>query len=328
MTSRERTRRAISLVALGAGVALLAWQVRETGIDDIARGFSAVGGGGAAAIKLLSWLRIGAAGPRSTGWTALIAGETPPGRAFAAVVAGDAAGNLTPLSMLVSEPAKAALLSWAVPSVGTAQALAALAAETFFFGVSVAVYAIFGAAALLLTYDIASPMRLAGLITLAAMAAFLAVATWMVVRQPTVAGALLSRVPIDVVRRFAARVRSFERTAYATTTHPGARIGLVTAAAFFFHVLSFAEMWLTLWLVTGQSLIVAAFILDGVGRLTNVIFKMIPLQIGVLQVGSELVAVAIGLAPGMGVLVSLIRTARMLVWTGIGLVILGRHSIK
>jgi hypothetical protein len=52
-----------------------------------------------------------------------------------------------------------------------------------------------------------------------------------------------------------------------------------------FHVLSFLEMWLTLWLVTGQSLPVAAFILDTVGRLTNAFFKVIPLQLGVLQVG-------------------------------------------
>jgi hypothetical protein len=318
-------RRALSAVAFIAGALLLSWQVRRTGVAQIARGFSAVGWLGAAAILLLSWLRFVA---RSTGWTALIAADTPPGRALAAVMAGDAAGNLTPLSMLVSEPAKAAVLGWAVPSVGPAAALAALAAETFFFGISVAIYVILGSAALLFEYDIDPALRLTGLITLAGMTACLAIAAWISLHKPTVAGALLSRVPLPVFRVLSDRVRAFERTAYATTSHPGARIGVVVAAATFFHVLSFLEMWLTLWLVTGQSLIVAAFVLDTVGRLTNAVFKMVPLQLGILQVGSELVARAIGLAPGIGVLVSLIRTARVLVWTAVGLVILGRHGTR
>ena len=318
-------RRVVSLLALVAGAILLAWQIQRTGVDDIARGFRAVGGWGAVAILFLSWLRMVA---RSTGWTALLSADTPPGRAMAAVIAGDAAGNLTPLSMLVSEPAKAAVLGWAVPTVSTSAALAALAAETFFYGVSVAIYSLLGAAALLYAYDIDPAIRTAGIVSAGAMCVCLIVAMWMALHKPTVIGSMLARVPLGAVRRLSDIVRSFERTAYATTTHPGARIGVVAASAAIFHVLSFLEMWLTLWLVTGESLPVAAFILDTVGRLTNAFFKMIPLQLGVLQVGSELVARAIGLPPGIGVLVSLIRTARVLVWTAVGLLILGRHGTR
>ena len=137
-------RRVLSLSAFVAGALLLAWQVRSTGTGDIARGFRAVGGWGAAGILLLSWLRMVA---RSTGWTALLSVDTPPGRALAAVIAGDAAGNLTPLSMLVSEPAKAAVLGGAVPTVSTSAALAARAAAANFYGVSVANYTLVGAAA-------------------------------------------------------------------------------------------------------------------------------------------------------------------------------------
>jgi hypothetical protein len=314
-------RRVASVVAVFVGVTLLVWQVRRTGSAEIARGLSAVGVWGAVSILLLSWLRFVA---RSTGWVALISSDTPPGRALAAVIAGDAAGNLTPLSMVVSEPAKAALLGWSVPSVGAGGALAALAAETFFFGVSVAIYVILGTAALLFTYDMDAPMRTAGLVTLAAMTIALLVAVWMALRKPTVVGSVLARVPLPGIRVLADRVRTFERTAYGTTTHPGARVGVVASAALAFHALSYAEMWLTLWLITGESLPVATFILDTVGRLTNVLFKVIPLQIGVLQVGSELVARAIGLAPGVGVLVSLVRTLRVMVWTTVGLMIWAR----
>ena len=137
--------------------------------------------------------------------------------------------------------------------------------------------------------------------------------------KPTVAGAMISRVPLRGAARLADRVRAFERTAYRTTGHADARLGVVIASATVFHALSFLEMWLTLWLVTGESHAAAAFILDTVGRLTNVLFKVIPLQLGVLQVGSELVARAIGLPAGVGVTVSLIRTVRVLFWSGIGL---------
>ena len=81
-------RRVLALSAFVAGALLLAWQVRSTGIGDIARGFRAVGGWGAAGILFLSWLRMVA---RATGWTAPSV-DTPPGRALAAVIAGDAAG--------------------------------------------------------------------------------------------------------------------------------------------------------------------------------------------------------------------------------------------
>lgn len=319
----SRRRGVLSAIAVAAGAGLLVWQVRETGLEQIARGLGAVGGWGAIAILLLSWLRFAA---RSTGWTALIATDTPPGRALGAVIAGDAAGNLTPLSMLVSEPAKAALLSWSVPYLSTTAALASLAAETFFFGVSVALYVMLGAGALLYAYPVDATLRTAGLATVAAMTAALVVAVWMALRRPTVVGTVLSRAPVPGIRALADRVRSFERTAYGSTSHPGARLGVVVGAAVAFHVLSFLELWLTLWLITGESQIVAAFVLDSVGRLTNVVFKVIPLQLGVLQVGSELVARAIGLAPGVGVTVSLVRTARVMVWSAVGLGILARVS--
>lgn len=323
MTIPTGARRALSILALAAGTALLLWQVRETGAGEIARGFYAVGAWGSLAILVLSLLRFAA---RSTGWSALIEVETPPGRTLAAVIAGDAAGNLTPLSWLVSEPAKAAMLVWAVPGLATSRALAALAAETFFFGVSVAIYSMFGAIALLYVYDIDKSLQVAGLVTLAAMAVCVVIAVWMSLRKPTVVGSALSRLPFGPIRRLGEKVRAFERTAYASTTHPAARVGVVVAAAAFFHLLSLAEMWLTLWLITGESLLIPAFVLDTVGRLTNVVFKMIPLQLGVLQVGSELVARATGLAPGVGVTISLVRTARVILWAGVGLLILARYS--
>jgi hypothetical protein len=274
---------------------------------------------------VLSLLRFSA---RSTGWSALIPAEIPPGRAVAATIAGEAAGVLTPLSFVVSEPTKAAYLARAVPggSLTTAAALAALAAETFIFGVSIAVYVIAGAAALLYAYPVNADMRTAGLFALATMSAALVVAALMAWRQPTLAGAIVARIPIGAVRAFADHVREFEESAYGSTRHATARMWVVVAAAVTFHLLSFLEIWLTIWLITGESHPAAAFILDTVGRLVNILFKIIPLQLGVLQVGSELVGLATGLPAGTGVTVSLIRTVRILFWAGVGVVLLGRRA--
>ena len=320
-------RRVFATIAVAIGLALLVWQVEATGFSRIAWGMNGVGWWGAAAILVLSLLRFAA---RSTGWSALIPADTPPGRALAAMIAGDAAGSLTPLGFLVSEPTKAAYLAVGsrVPSLTVGVAFASLAAETFFFGVSVAIYVILGSAALLYAYPVDSSLRLAGLVVLGGMAAALVVAAWMAWRKPNIVSAVIARVPIRRVAALADRVRAFEQTVYGSTGHATARLGIVVAAAAAFHLFSFLELWLTLWLITGDSLMAAAFILDTAGRLTNVLFKMIPLQLGVLQIGSELVSRAMGLGPGVGVTVSLIRTIRVLAWSVVGLWLLAKRGLK
>jgi hypothetical protein len=54
---------------------------------------------------------------------------------------------------------------------------------------------------------------------------------------------------------------------------------------------------------------------------------MIPFRIGVDQVTSESVAVAIGLAPAIGTTLSLIRTGRMIVWAAVGLGLLTKRGL-
>jgi hypothetical protein len=323
----------VTAIAVAAGVALLIWQVQRTGTGNIAHGLAAVGWWGAGGILVLSLLRFSA---RSTGWAALIPADTPPGRALAAMLAGEAVGSLTPLSFVVSEPTKAAYLGASLEAVGTKGALAALAAETFFFGVSVGIYVMAGAAVLLYVYPVEHDLRVAGAAALGLTAMGLALAAVMAWRKPRLVSGVLERVaqriapaglkPGGSIGGLIEHVRAFEHLAYGSTGHPAARIGIVILAATMFHVLSFLELWLTIWLITGESHPAAAFILDTVGRLTNVLFKMIPLQLGVLQVGSEMVARAIGLAPGVGVTVSLVRTVRVLFWSGIGLVLLVSRS--
>jgi hypothetical protein len=314
------TRRVLTLAAVAAGIALLVWQVRAIGWGEIARGFSSVGWLGFAGVLALSFARFLG---RGTAWLALLREPVPLSRAVAAFLAGDAAGNLTPLGLLASEPAKAAMLG---NPGGLGRALAALAAETYFFSVSVAAYVVLGTAALIVLFPLDRATELAAVISLSAMAVVLVAAGWVAWTRPAAMSAALSRLRVARMARLVDRVRAFETTLYGTVGGNTAGVRAVIAAETTFHVLSFGEMWLTLWLVTGRSMPLAAFVLDAFGRVANIAFKMIPLQLGVLQVGSEMVGRVLGLAPGVGTTLSLIRTARVMVWAAVGLALATRNS--
>jgi hypothetical protein len=308
-------RAAINSVLSVAGVALLVWQVQQVGgLAEVRRGLSSVGAG-FGVVLVLSLLRFAM---RAYAWRALIAERTPLAAAVAATISGDALGNLTPLGLAASEPAKAVYLG---RSVDRGRAFAALTAENFFYSVSVAVYVIVGAAAMLWAFHQLPPaVRMGGIWSLVLMAGVLAAAGWIAWQRPALASGLLARLPPSVATRFADRVRDLERHSYGSATHEGTRLVRMALAETTFHVLSFAEAWVVLWLLSGgASLPLEALVLDTVSRVINVVFKLVPLRLGVDEVSSEVVAVAIGLPPGRGLLVALVRKIRMIVWAAAGL---------
>ena len=312
----------VTVLAGLAGAVLLYWQIQQTGLDEIGRSFAAVHWWGFALILLLSLGRFAA---RTLAWMTLAGPGGSFRRALAATIGGDALGNLTPLSVIVSEPAKAMYLAG---PAGAARALAALAAENFFYTVSVAIYIMLGTAAMLEAFPLSDAVARAGVIALVVMAAVLAAAAWLAWQRPSVASALLARLPNPRLQRLADRVHDFELQAYGSV---GGHTGQMATLAFWevtFHVLSFVEAWLTLWLLTGSSLPLQAFVLDTFQRVANIIFKVIPFGLGVTQVGSEIVARATGIPPAAGVTMALIVTARKMVWAAVGVWLLVRRGLK
>jgi hypothetical protein len=314
-------RTAVGLFVLAAGAALLVWYIDRIGHDAIVRGLSAVGAG-FLVILLASLLRYTA---RAAAWIALLRTPAPFSRVLAATIGGDAIGVVTPLGVLVGEPAKAIYLNREVGSSGT---LAPLAAENFFYGVSLAVYILLGAGAMLIAYSLPDAMRVAGLVSVGAVAAGLLIAGWLAWRRPAVVSAAMSALPFSRLRAALDRVQEFERATYGSATAPGAQLARVLVAQAAFHVLSFLEAWYTLWLLTGASLPLEAFVLDAFGRVSNVVFRVVPLRIGVDQAGAGVVAQAIGLDPVLGVSLSLVRTARLLTWVVVGITLVGRQVRK
>ncbi len=305
-------RTAVSLLALAAGVALFVWYAGQIGRDAILAGLSAVGAG-FTGVLLLSLFRYVA---RAAAWITLIPARVPFGRTLTATIGGDVIGAITPFGVFVGEPAKALFLERAVGVSGT---LAPLAAENFFYGISIAIYILLGSAAMLAAFTLPDTVQFAGILALGLAAVGLACAGWLAWKRPSYVAGVLRVLPSGRARVALARLQAFEQATYASYTAPGAPLGQVALAETAFHVLSFLEAWFTLWLLTGTSLPLEAFVLDAFGRVSNVIFRMVPLRLGVDQAGAGLVAQGIGLDPATGVALSLVRTTRLFVWTVFGL---------
>ena len=303
------------------GLGLLVWQVKQAHPDQIAAALAQVGWG-FLAILAVSFVRFGL---RSLAWTTLMGGHLSLKGAIGATIAGDAIGNLTPLSLLVSEPAKALYLRDEAPA---ARSLAALAAENFFYSLSVAMFIILGTIAMLEAFAVPPELRLAGLVSLGLMAAVLAGAFWLAWREPALISATLARMPFPILRGLAARVRRFETATYAFARQSPGRLGGVLACETAFHVLSFAESYYTIWLITGRSAPLAAFVLDTFNRIVNVVFRAMPLRIGVDESSTAIVAPAVGFTSAVGVAIALVRKGRMLVWAAVGIALSVRKGIR
>ena len=318
MSRRAAINTGLSVV----GVALLIWQVQDAGgFTAVRRGLASVGAG-FIVVLVLSFLRFLM---RSVAWRALLGAPAPLSAALAATISGDALGNITPFGLAASEPAKAFYLG---RHLDPQRAFAALAAENFFYSVSVAVYVIAGVVAMLWTFaELPVELRQGAIAALVLMAAVLAVAGWIAWRRPAMASGAIRRLPFRQAVGLADRMRDLETLTYGSAAHEGARLGQMALAETAFHVLSLAESWFVLYLITGgASLWIEALILDSVSRVINVAFKMVPMRLGVDEISSEAVGVAIGLTSGSGLVVALVRKIRMLVWAAVGLVLWSRRG--
>jgi hypothetical protein len=315
------------VLTTAAGLALFAWLVWYVGPGQIWEGFRQIGWG-LAAIVAIAGLRFAS---RAAAWRLCL---EPPHQlrfihAFQAVVSGDALGNITPLGPIVGEPAKAAFVRARVP-IGAA--LTALAIENLWYTLSVAAMIAAGSIALLLRTDVAAPLRNASEIAIGGVFAVYLAALWTMWRRP----AVLSQ-GVALVARWAssssldarvAKVRSLEDQVYTFAARRRHALLPLTALELAFHALGVLEVHLTLWmLLPDPPSILVSFILETVNRLITVVFKFVPVQVGVNEAGTGLVTELLGLGFQPGLTLAIVRKARILFWMLIGTALLVRHGL-
>jgi hypothetical protein len=242
--------------------------------------------------------------------------------AFAGLVAGDTIGNLTPLGPVLGEPTKAAYVRGPIPAVA---ALTALAIETVLYALSAAAMIAAGMLALLFAFELTDTMRRVGQTAILGVLLLFAIALWMLWTRP----ALLSRwLPLlsregSRLHASAERIRALEHQVYTFAARRPAALVSALACEAAFHALGVVEAYITLAVMTGTPpALLTAFILETAQRLMAILFKLVPFQMGVGEVGTAAVTAALGLGTTVGVTIAIIRKARMAAWAGVGAVLL------
>lgn len=245
--------------------------------------------------------------------------------AFAAVLAGDALGNLTPLGPLVGEPAKA---TYARRHVAAQPALTGLAVENILYTLATAAMIAAGTIALLFTFELPAQIRELSEIAVGGMVLLITVGLLVLWRRPAVLSRWIPLAPGAPADSRVSRLRTLEHDIYSfASRRPGALVPAILLELGF-HALGVLETHLTLWSLGTAPSLMTSFIFETASRLLVVAFKVVPLQLGVAEVGLAAFAPLVGLDKTVGLAFSLIRKARVVVWQLIGAGLLVRSGVK
>jgi Lysylphosphatidylglycerol synthase TM region len=308
------------------GLVLFAWFVEKVGLGEIWSGLVQVGWGFGLIIALAG-LRFAM---RALAWGLCV---EPPHKlpfqtAFAAVLAGDAVGNLTPLGLFASEPAKVAFVSDRLP---LGQVVTALAIENIFYTLSAAFMIGASTVALLLTFDLPAAVRQGAWAALAAIGLGFAVTALLLWRRPALVRRALSHV-VPKTSRLQDRVdqlHGLEEQIYTFVVRRRGVLVPIVAAEMMFHVLGVLEVYLTWWLIQGAApALMTAFIVEGANRLVQVLFKFVPLRTGVDELTTGSFTEMLGFGAALGTTLAIVRKIRTIAWMVAGTSLLFRRALK
>jgi hypothetical protein len=126
------------------------------------------------------------------------------------------------------------------------------------------------------------------------------------------------------------RARTFEDRIYGFYHRNGNRLLLILALELSFHCAGVLEIYTTLWFISGvvAPTLLTAFILESVNRVINVVFKFIPLRTGVDEAGTGMLSKVLGFTTAIGVTLAIVRKARDIFWTAIGVALMVRRGLS
>ena len=280
-------RPSFGAVVVSLAAVLFVYTIHAAGIAHIRDAASRIGWG-FAVIVLLSGAREVT---RTLAWMRAVEGPAhlPFCDALSARLAGEALNTLLPMGIVVGEPAKAARVRHRLPF---ATAFTALMIELAFYGASVV---------LLFAVAVLAVLPRTALLSFAALAC---------VSLTQAAGKIQSLC--ESIIAFALR-------------HPYRAWSIVALEAIY-HSLAIAEVYVTVFLISpADAGWVSAIVLETVNRAVTIIFKMLPLRIGIDEAAAALVARRIELGTTTGLVLALVRKMRLLVWSAIGLSLMLRR---
>ncbi len=330
-TSRARNRKLTRFGILFTllGLLLFAYFVRKAGVSQILIGIRRLGWGFLLILAISAVRQI----VRSVAWMKCF--EAPYHLrfrdAFAARLMGDGLGNIVPLaSMAVAEPSKAAFVTDRVPLMAS---LSAIALENIFYSLSVALFVFSGTAALLLTFPLTSALRYASFGTLAATIVIVLLGYLVIRKQLKFLSGSLSflhgrGVARDWMKKTIPRAQTLEGRIYGFYDRNRNRLAVILALEMCFHLAGVVEIYTSLWFISDilAPTLLTAFILESVNRVIIVAFKFIPFRLGIDEAGTGMLAKALGFTQAIGATLAIVRKARDIFWTALGVALVVRRG--
>jgi hypothetical protein len=321
----------VGIIFALAGVLLFAYFVKRAGVGEILGNIKRLGAGFLLVLAISSVRHI----VRSLAWTKCF--EAPDRLsfrdAFRARLMGDALGNIVPLaSMFVSEPSKPALIRDRVPLMA---GLSAIAIENIFYSLSVAVFIFSGMTALLLSFHLPKAMRFVSIGGLIFIFLLISGAAIVIRKQMKfLSGALEFLYGRGIARRWLesgrSRVSTFEDRIYGFYQRNRSRFFLILMLEVCFHLAGVLEIYVTLSFISFgfAPTFYTAFILESVNRVINVVFKFVPMRMGVDEFGTGKVSGILKFAETTGVTLAIVRKGRDLFWTAVGVAFLAHRGLS
>ena len=329
--ARNRKLARFGFVFALLGLVLFAYFVRKAGVSQIIVGIKRLGFGFVLLLGISAIRQIA----RSLAWTRCF--ESPYRLrfrdAFAARVMGDALGNIVPLaSVAVSEPSKAAFVTNRVPLLVS---LSALALENIFYSLSVAIFIFSGTVALLLTFPLKPALRYVSFATLAVTILIVPLGYFIIRKQWKFLSGAMSFVHgrglgQTWMAKAIPRARTLEDRIYGFYGRNSNRLLAILALEMCFHLAGVLEIYTTLWFISDivAPTLLTAFILESVNRVINIVFKFIPFRLGVDEAGTGMLAKALGFTQAIGAALAIVRKARDMFWTAIGVALMVRRGLS
>lgn len=331
--SEKHTKRfaPLGIVFAILGLLLFAYTIRKAGVSEITGGIQRLGAG----FLLILGLSAIRHTVRSLAWIRCF---EPPYNlrfrdAFAARLMGDALGNIIPfVSFAVSEPSKAAFVRRRVPLIA---GLSALAIENIFYSLSVVLIIFSGMTALLLSFSLPKPLRYAAFGSLIVVL-IIVLLGYLIIRKQLkflsgtftwLGNRMTGRAWIEAA---VARAQTLEERIYGFYDRNRERFLIILALEICFHLAGIAEVYVTLSFIseTVAPTLLTAFILESVNRVITVTFKFVPLRTGVDEYGSGALAKVLGFTRASGVTLAIVRKARDIFWTAIGVALIVRRGFS
>lgn len=312
------------------GVALFAYFVYSTGVNEIAHNIAHFGWVGFGVILIIYSLRILM---RGLAWKLsvyepyhLSLRDTVP-----AVIIGEAMSSMIPLGIIVSGTAKAIAVRKRVPLV---VGFSSIATENLFYSFATSVFLILGALTFVRSFSLDETTTLTIDVLVGFIAAIVVFLLLLIVRQWHFASEACESLYrrgwfLVLLENGRMQVRLFENLIYGFYRRHPKRFLPICLAEIAFHTLGVIEVWFILTrIVEPAGQLLNAFLLESVSRLITIVFKLIPFVIGVDEAGAQFVAETVGLGAAIGITLAIIRKGRILFWTAVGLLLIVKRGLS